>query len=372
MEAMRRTLIVSALVVAATVLAAPAADARPQKCLGKRATVVGTPGDDRLYGRSGADVIAGLGGDDVLLGRTGEDLICAGSGDDFVRAGAGSDAVSGSVGNDVLAGDPGNDDVRGGPGEDTVYGGDGSDDLSAGPGNSSILLGNAGPDRLLGGDGRDVLVGQEGNDVLRGGQGLFDVASFLFADNPEGVTANIAAGSASGEGEDTLAGIEGLEGSAEADRLTGDGQVNYFYPREGDDTIVGGGAEDLVSFFFAENRVTASLITGNATGEGADVMFGIRSLEGSPQADTLEGNLFENGLFGRDGGDSLLGNESDDVLDGGNGTDRGNGGLHGLEGDRCISVEVRTDCEIVESDLERGSAASGPLLRLESLAPALP
>ncbi len=95
-----------------------------RRCLGRRATIVGTRGDDHLRGTPRADVVVALGGDDVVVGFGGDDRICAGAGADRVHAGAGHDRI------------------RAGGGADRVYGGAGRD----------ILIGGGGGDRLFGGE----------------------------------------------------------------------------------------------------------------------------------------------------------------------------------------------------------------------------
>ena len=89
-------------------------------CQGRPATVVGTPGDDRLAGTPGADVIVGLDGDDKISARGGNDLVCAGDGDDKVVGGGGKDVLRGEAGDDRLAGGSGRDRLVGGPGRDRV------------------------------------------------------------------------------------------------------------------------------------------------------------------------------------------------------------------------------------------------------------
>jgi uncharacterized delta-60 repeat protein len=63
------------------------------RCLGKRATIVGTRGRDRLTGTPRKDVIAALGGADEVRGLSGPDLICGGKGRDRLFGGAGKDEV---------------------------------------------------------------------------------------------------------------------------------------------------------------------------------------------------------------------------------------------------------------------------------------
>ncbi|MDX6375565.1 MAG: hypothetical protein QOD98_4553, partial [Nocardioidaceae bacterium] len=67
--------------------AAPAA--ADSECFGKAATIVGTPGDDRIRGTNGADVIVAGRGDARINGRGGDDLLCGRSGDDRIRGGGG-------------------------------------------------------------------------------------------------------------------------------------------------------------------------------------------------------------------------------------------------------------------------------------------
>jgi DNA-binding beta-propeller fold protein YncE len=85
--------------------AAPAAPAAPAEasnpvCAGKRATVVGTAGGDRLRGTRRADVIAALGGNDRITGLRGNDVVCGGAGRDRIDGGAGRDRCIGGAGRD--------------------------------------------------------------------------------------------------------------------------------------------------------------------------------------------------------------------------------------------------------------------------------
>jgi hypothetical protein len=90
----------------------------PASCGGKRATLTGTAGRDRIKGTRGRDVIAGLGGNDLISGLAGNDLLCGGAGKDRLAGGKGRDVLLGGKGRDVLLGGPGRDRLRGGPGED--------------------------------------------------------------------------------------------------------------------------------------------------------------------------------------------------------------------------------------------------------------
>ncbi|MDX6608677.1 MAG: hypothetical protein QOF85_602 [Solirubrobacterales bacterium] len=63
------------------------------RCLGRRATIVGTRRRDVLRGTPRRDVIATLGGDDTVRALGGNDLICGGRGLDHLFGGPGRDRV---------------------------------------------------------------------------------------------------------------------------------------------------------------------------------------------------------------------------------------------------------------------------------------
>jgi len=128
---------------------APTRVSAASTCRGLPATIVGTPGSDRLVGTGGPDTIAGLGGGDAVIGLSGRDLICSGGGNDRVVAGSAADRVFGGTGADRLLG-------RGGP------------DLLAGNPGRDVLKGNAGGDTLRGGAGFDRCLGGSGFDRFRG------------------------------------------------------------------------------------------------------------------------------------------------------------------------------------------------------------
>ena len=114
----------------------------PASCLGKPATLVGTPNGEVLTGTGRRDVIAARGGRDRIRSFGGNDVICAGAGNDTVRGGKGRDRVKGGPGNDRLYGGPARDQLLGGTGKDRFGGG-------------------AGIDLCRGGSGRDAAAGCE-------------------------------------------------------------------------------------------------------------------------------------------------------------------------------------------------------------------
>jgi Ca2+-binding RTX toxin-like protein len=94
------------------------------------ARVMGSPGDDCLFG---------TGGPNVLVGGDGKDLLAGGAGDDRLLGGPGDDLLSGGTGNDRLEGGPGRDRLEGGTGSDYLVGGHGNDRLVGGPGSDTCI-----------------------------------------------------------------------------------------------------------------------------------------------------------------------------------------------------------------------------------------
>lgn len=167
----------------------------------------------------------------------------------------------------------------------------------------------------------------------------------MYFDAPTPVTVNLASGIATGEGDDTLADIEGAHGSRNGDTLTGDTGDNVFALEGGDDAVNGAGGADLI--FYPEppleaEGVNVDLTVGTATGAGSDSLTSIESVWGTPEDDTLRGDGANNELRGRLGDDTISGEAGDDVLNGGRGTDSLDGGAGT---DSCVKGETVTNCE---------------------------
>ena len=136
--------------------AAEAASAAP-KCMGKRATIVGTMGADKLKGTPKADVIVAKGGNDIIDGFGGKDIICAGGGADTIRAGKGADKVNAGYGADRVYGQNGDDKLFGKDGRDVVAGGDGNDVVNGGVGIDACYVGS-GTDKVQNCEKADLTV----------------------------------------------------------------------------------------------------------------------------------------------------------------------------------------------------------------------
>ena len=138
---------------------APSGALAVETCMGYTATIVGTTGNDTVYGNpSATDVVSLLGGNDYYVEDSSNDIVCLGTGDDQLRA------RSARVRQRHRPGRARQRRHRGLLGRGTLIGGDGDDQL----------FGNDGNDVLQGEAGNDYLVGGLGSDSVTGNGGLFD------------------------------------------------------------------------------------------------------------------------------------------------------------------------------------------------------
>ena len=188
-----------------------------------------------------------------------------------------------------------------------------------GAGGGDALLAGPGNDLMLAGPGFDVLIGGSGDDLFDGGPTPFDTASF--EESPVGVVVdlNLVAPQVTGEGTDTLTGIEGLVGSKGSDVLTG---------------------QDLPS-------LTGNVLRGFG---GADQLFGMDGDDvldgeagndkGGPGVGLVSGGPGNDWVFGGFGDDDLYGDEGNDLLDGFEDEETtGDFGSGGPDLDECFGLE---------------------------------
>lgn len=202
---------------------------------------------------------------------------------------------------------------------DTIFGSDNGDDIIGGR--------NGGDDLIYGGGGRDFIKADAGNDTIFGGddrdtysltETFWDGGAF------RGANVNLATGVVrdSWGGTDTLLGIERVEGSRLADRFTGSDTDEQFMGLRGNDTINGGGGQDIVRYdrdaeWGGFRAVSVNLATGVATdGWGnTDRLSNIEGVYGTAGNDTLIGSAANNTFSGGDGIDVLRGAGGWDVAD---------------------------------------------------------
>jgi Ca2+-binding RTX toxin-like protein len=331
------------------------------------AAQAGTAGDangdilfdfENVIGGSGADTIVGTAGENVIEGRAGADYLDAGAGIDWASYANSGNAVTvdlttglgargeangdtligfenlrGGTRADILTGDTGNNVLAGGAGADTLDAGAGIDwasyefstgavtaNLATGAGtqgdaNGDVLSGfenlrgGAGNDSLTGDAADNLLEGKGGRDTLDGGAG-FDWASYETA--TVGVVANMSTtvGTTGDATNDVFVNIEGLRGSAFADRLVGNANANFFEGGLGADTFDGAGGEDWVTYRNATNYVTAVIQQPNLNvgiEAAGDTYIGIENIEGTAFADNVQGDSGDNVIAGGEGADIIGG-----------------------------------------------------------------
>lgn len=208
--------------------------------------VYGSPHGDTIIGGDDADVLDGGDGADTLDGRGGVDELWGRAGDD---------ALVGGAGNDLLYGYDGNDTLDGGEDGDSLYGERGDDRLSGGPGNDELR-----------GDDPSVYVGpfESGDDDIDGGEGI-DSLNYHHGTGP--IDVDLVADTSTGQGTDTVEGVENVWGTIYDDRLSGDDGPNIFYSGSGADRFYGLGGDDILHAVGAGSEIDG--------GEGRDECHGV-------------------------------------------------------------------------------------------------
>jgi Ca2+-binding RTX toxin-like protein len=280
--------------------------------------LIGLAGNDTLIGGEFADTLDGGTGIDSMVGGAGNDVYFVDALTDKVVDSAGTDEIRASITYSIAAlAAIENLTLTVGDINGT---GNAGNNVITGSGGANVLSGGAGNDTLLGGGDDDTLLGGAGNDSIDG-QGGSDTVSY--AGVAAAVTVDLAAGSATGDGTDTLTGVENVIGGNGADSITGDDGDNVLDGGAGADTMRGGAGADTyvvdnihdVIFDDAGTDIDTvqskiSLDLTLAVGEGGGIVENL-VLIGA-------GNLNATG----NGGDNVLtGNAGNNILDGGAGSD---------------------------------------------------
>ena len=266
----------------------------------------GGAGDDTLYGGpqgdgdgmgadSNSDRLEGGDGNDRLFGGVGSDLLVGHPGDDHLWGGPGADVLDGGEGDDMIYADKEDLDIKGGAGDDTVSYekmkesitvnlGIGIAGISTSISEIENIIGTDADtrDMLTGDGGINVIEGRDGGDTLDGGGGVYDTVSYASSDRR--VTVNLSDGAAGGGHAtgDSISGFENIIGSAYNDILTGNDMDNVLTGGAGNDDLTGGAGNDTL-----EGGAGNDELTGGA---------GYDTLEGGAGADELDGGESQNTL----------------------------------------------------------------------------
>ncbi|KRF06434.1 hypothetical protein ASG88_19970 [Nocardioides sp. Soil777] len=277
-------------------------------CDGRTPTIVGTEGSDRLTGTPGDDVIAGLGGRDLIAGGAGDDVVC---------------------------GDAGPDEITGGEGDDRLYGGTN--------GRLNVFESQAEPagDVVVPGPGDD-LVDLGVNTVLR--RDGWNAADTLdLSGSTTGVTVDLIAGTAVGEGADTLVVAQPQPALGYVVELLGSSYSDHLLGTEGPDQLIGNGGGDRIDARGGDDLVMNAWDEYSPPpGENADDVF-----DGGAGDDSLDSTGGRDTMTGGPGRDHLRKERGATTMDGGPDTDvlelylsRGGHTVTGGDGVDAISVSV--------------------------------
>ena len=297
-------------------------------------------GNDTLDGGAGDDIMNGGGGNDTASFASWTEAVTVGlgtGGNGFATNEAGTENDT-LISIENISGSAFNDFINGNNDANVLTGGDGGD----------ALFGRGGDDIMLGGNGNDFLRGSDGADTLDGGAGYDRVSSFVptpvvgihFDLNIQGVAQD------TGQGMDTLIGIEHASGTTLGDTLIGNGGDNWLWDGSdgvagggtgddtltggagndvletggGDDTLDGGTGTDTLSFLGGHVEISAAGVTYSLALQGAaqDTEQGMMNTSGF---ENVSGSLFDDALTGNSGANIILGDFGNDTLSGGDGND---------------------------------------------------
>ena len=231
---------------------------------------------------SGIENLIGSSGDDILFGNALTNRIDGGAGNDLVRGGAnsGTEFLIGGDGIDTVDYSTSSAAVRAVLSDSLTSGvlssgGDAQNDVLVtmenitGSNFNDELIGASGANRLDGGLGNDTLAGGAGADVLIGGDGT-DTASYATSTSAVLVQLNNAGGATGVGGHaqgDQLSGIENLTGSNFNDILVGNASANTLVGANGSDRLISGSGNDVL-----RGGSGADIIS--VTGSGTKTVFG--------------------------------------------------------------------------------------------------
>jgi Ca2+-binding RTX toxin-like protein len=287
------------------------------------------------FSYAGASIVDGL----LLIGGSGADYWTFGAGGINLNADETPDDSDVTAPNLELVeahGGGGNDAIKAGGGEGTglasglrmtIFGDDGSDNLQGG----------TQPDDIITPEG----TGQAANDQVDGGAGNRDYVSY--GNVSSDLNLNLAAGTVTGAGNDSLSLIENVEAGEGDDVVRGTPNPNFLDGRGGNDTMPSGtegdslnGGVGIDTLEIQEGPSKVNFENGTSSGPDGDYnAFGFENVDGSPQRDVVTGNNLNN-VFNAGGGNDVFNGKNlrdtfnagggDDTMQGSNGIEIANGG----------------------------------------------
>jgi Ca2+-binding RTX toxin-like protein len=243
--------------------------------------VLGSVGDDTIYGSKNNDQFKPIRGNDYVDGRGGLDII---SYNDAGIFGITVDVAAGRV-------------------VDTF--GD-LDRIS----NIEHFVGSGGADTFKGTAGEQVFTGGNSADTFNGGGGT-DMVDYHLEQGTFAIRIELAdrIGWDMYDKKDSFDSIENIRGSNRGDAIRGNDLANEFWGDLGDDKLEGRGRKDTLHGGEGDDSAQG--------GDGDDSLLGDAgedTLEGGADVDTLRGGDGKDTLDGQSGNDVLYGEDGDDTL----------------------------------------------------------
>ncbi|MGK7895562.1 MAG: calcium-binding protein [Xenococcus sp. (in: cyanobacteria)] len=321
-------------------------------------TILGSLGDDSIFGSNSLDYILGLLGNDTLNGQENNDILIGGYGNDSLEGEAGLDFLIGGHGNDTLDGGDDDDYLYGGNGFDVLLGNQGNDTLKGGNENDTVK-GGVGHDLLDGGSGDDYLDGGAGDDTLQTGVSIKNT-NFLNSNLSIINLANTNFHRVQSQIHQVLAAMEFMLALYDGDSRFSNSEI--LSTDFGNDTLDGGAGYDIVDYteFGQAITLTATGIVEKANGQ-SDFLVDIEKIIGAVGQDNkidaisafgdtvyLDADLSTNRLTvkgiprlgelnfevenfrhmsGTNQSDRMIGNHDNNILEGHSGNDTLDGGV---------------------------------------------
>ncbi|MDY0328369.1 MAG: hypothetical protein RBR07_08990, partial [Arcobacteraceae bacterium] len=310
--------------------------------------VVGSTGNDTLYGDTLDNILEGNAGINSLYGAGGDDTLIGGTGTDIAYYTPAGSSVYVDMTQEyqvVRDGDSGRDKLTN---IDYIYGSDFGDTF-LGNGDNNTFLGSVGNDTFYSSTGTNVHNGgadsdlfiitskDHGEDTLIGGLGSdtvdFSQVSGLTTKGLE-ITLNgneTVQATLNDVNSHKLTSIENITGTIYNDTITGDHNTNIIrgfagdntlIGGAGDDTLIGGTGTDVASYETSDSGINVDLtqvnfqVLDDGLG-GRDKLDGIDTIIGSDYADTFKGSIGSDTFIGGSGDDWFIGSAGDDYFEGG-------------------------------------------------------
>jgi trimeric autotransporter adhesin len=262
-------------------------------------------------GNTGSDTLINI---EKIIGTKGDDLFTLTDARQIVVGGAGLDKVTTTMQSFSLSSvaDSGVENL------DTLFA------------TGAVLGGNELNNTIKGAAGADTLSGMAGNDILNGDVGS-DTASFVSA--TQGVVVDLRAGTATGEGIDTLVGIENVLGSNFNDRLTGSADANTLDGGLGADLMVGGAGNDVyvvntlldqvmeIKLEGTDTVFLSSVVSGYVLASNVEVLDAskLTALDYTNKKFSISNDVYD--AMGGDQWNLMVGNSGSNTVTGGVGVD---------------------------------------------------